>query len=105
MRVDIAQKGMPALMRLRNNQAKAAETYAKIPGMDPETMLDGLELILKLHQDDAWNARCLFTNKSLAPREAWNWLVSYFALPDNIQETQYDKLASNQKTVLLQGTV
>ncbi len=103
MRVDIVQKGMPALMRLRNNQAKAAETYAKIPGMDPETMLDGLELILKLHQDDAWNARCLFTNKSLAPREAWNWLVSYFALPDNIQETQYDKLASNQKTVLLQG--
>ena len=68
-----------------------------------ETLLDGLELIQKLHQDDAWNARCLFTNKSLAPREAWNWLVSYFALPANIQEAQYDKLASHQKTVLLQG--
>jgi protein-disulfide isomerase-like protein with CxxC motif len=103
MRVDLAQKGMPALMRLRNNQAKAAETYAKVPGMDPETMFDGLELLQKLYQDDAWNARCLFTDKSLTPRDAWNWLVSYFALPTNLQETQYDKLDSHQKTVLLQG--
>jgi protein-disulfide isomerase-like protein with CxxC motif len=103
MRVDIAQKGMPTLMRLKNNQAKAAEAYAKIPNMDTETMLDGLELIVKLYQDDAWNARCLFTNKSVAARDAWNWLVSYFALPTNIQETQYDKLDSQQKSVLLQA--
>ena len=103
MRVDLAQKGMPTLMRLRNNQAKAAETFAKIPGMDPETMFDGLQLLQKLYQDDAWNARCLFTNKSLSPKEAWNWLVGYFALPANIQESQYDKLDSHQKTVLLQA--
>lgn len=103
MRVDLAQKGMPTLMRLRNNQAKAAETYAKIAGMDPETMLDGLQLLQKLYQDDAWNARCLFTNKAVSPKEAWNWLVGYFALPANIQESQYDKLDSHQKTVLLQA--
>lgn len=103
MRIDMAHKGMPTLMRLRNNQAKAAEAYARIPGMDPETMVDGLELIHKLYQEDAWNARCLFTGKSLAPRDAWNWLVSYFALPANIQESQYDKLDSLQKTVLLQA--
>ena len=103
MRVDLAQKGMPTLMRLRNNQAKAAETFAKVAGMDPETMLDGLQLLQKLYQDDAWNARCLFTNKSLSPKEAWNWLVGYFALPTNIQESQYDKLDSHQKTVLLQA--
>ncbi|WP_310599156.1 hypothetical protein [Desulfobulbus sp.] len=101
MRVDLAQKGMPSLMRLKNNQARAAETFAKVPGMDPETMIDGLGLLQKLYQDDAWNARCLFTNKSLSPREAWNWLVSYFALPTNIQEAQYDKLDSRQKAVLL----
>ncbi|MDR2550693.1 MAG: hypothetical protein LBD10_10895 [Desulfobulbus sp.] len=101
MRVDVAQKGMPSLMRLKNNQARAAETFAKVPGMDPETMIDGLGLLQKLYQDDAWNARCLFTNKSLSPREAWNWLVSYFALPTNIQEAQYDKLDSRQKAVLL----
>lgn len=103
MRVDIAQKGMPGLMRLRDNQAKAAEAYAKIPSMDSETMLDGLELLLKLYQDDAWNARCLFTNKQVTPKEAWNWLVAYFALPTNIQETQYDKLEAHQKTVLLKA--
>lgn len=103
MRVDIAQKGMPGLMRLRDNQAKAAEAYAKIPSMDSETMLDGLELLLKLYQDDAWNARCLFTNKQVTPKEAWNWLVAYFALPTNIQEAQYDKLDAHQKTVLLKA--
>jgi len=103
MRVDIALKGMPGLMRLRDNQAKAAEAYAKIPSMDNETMLDGLELLLKLYQDDAWNARCLFANKSVSPKEAWNWLVAYFALPTNIQETQYDKLDAQQKTVLLKA--
>lgn len=103
MRIDIVQKGIPTLMRLRDNQAKAAEAYAKMPTMDTEAMLDGLELILKLYQDDAWNARCLFTNKTLTERDAWNWLVSYFALPNNIQEAQYDKLDSQQKSVLLQA--
>lgn len=103
MRLDIVHKGMPLLMRLRNNQAKAAETYAKIAGMDIETLLDGLGLIQKLYQDDAWNARCLFLDKSLAPRDAWNWLVTYFALPTNVQEVQYDKLSSQQKAVLLKA--
>jgi hypothetical protein len=103
MRVDAALKGLPSIIRLRNNQAKAAEAYAKIPSMNTEIMLDGLELLLKLYQDDAWNARCLFTNKSLTASEAWNWLVSYFALPTNIQEAQYDKLDPQQKTVLLQA--
>ncbi len=103
MRVELALKGLPFLMRLKDNQAKAAEAFAKIAGMDTETMLDALELIQKLHQDDAWNARCLFTNKGLAGKDAWNWLVKYFALPADIQETQYDKLDSRQKTILLQG--
>ena len=103
MKVDQALKGLPYMMRLRDNQAKAAETFAKIPGMDTETMLGALELIQKLHQDDAWNASCLFTNKALAGKDAWNWLVSYFALPTDIQETQYDKLNSQQKSILLQG--
>ena len=60
-------------------------------------------LIAKLYQDDAWNARCLFTNKSVTARDAWNWLVSYFALPTNVQEAQYDKLDSQQKSILLQA--
>jgi protein-disulfide isomerase-like protein with CxxC motif len=103
MRVDVALKGLSFLIRLRDNQAKAAETFAKIKDMDTETMLDGLELIQRLHQDDAWNARCLFTNKSLSSKGAWNWLVSYFALPGDLQESQYDKLAGQQKSFLLQA--
>jgi hypothetical protein len=103
MRVELALKGLPLLMRLRDNQAKAAEAFAKVADMDTETVLDGLGLIQKLHQDDAWNARCLFINKGLASKDAWNWLVKYFALPTDIQETQYDKLDGRQKSILLQG--
>jgi hypothetical protein len=103
MRIEIALKGLTALRRLQDNQAKAAEAYAKISGMDTETMLDGLELIQKLHQDDAWNARCLFTIKSLTSKEAWNWLVSYFALPGDLQESQYDKFDGRQKSFILQA--
>jgi hypothetical protein len=103
MNMNVALKGLPTILRLKNNHAKAAEAFAKTRGMNTETMLDGLELILKLRQDDAWNARCLFLNKSLSGTEAWNWLVSYFALPSDIQENQYDKLDSRQKSVLLKG--
>ena len=103
MHIDAAMKGLSTLIRLRDNQAKTAETYAKTAGMDPETMLDGLELIQKLRQDDAWNARCLFTNKAISGKEAWNWLVGYFALPNEIQEAQYYKLDSHQKSILLKG--
>jgi hypothetical protein len=103
MQANLAQKNMPILIRLKSNQAAAAETYARVPGMSPETMLDGLGLLQKLYQGDAWNARCLFTDPSLTPQEAWNWLVSYFALPINIQESQYDKLDKQQKTILLGG--
>ncbi len=103
MRVDLALNGLSTIMRLRNNQAKAAEAYARIADMNPETMNDGLGLLLKLYQDDAWNARCLFTNKSLRAQEAWDWLVSYFALPTNIQEAQYDKFDAQKKSRLLQA--
>jgi len=103
MRVDFALKGLSSIIRLRDNQAKAAEAFAKIPSMDIETMLDGLSLVAKLYQDDAWNARCLFTNKSVTPREAWDWLVGYFALPNNVQEAQYEKLDARKKTILLQA--
>ena len=103
MHIDAATKGVSLLLRLRGNQAKAAETYAKTTDMDPETVLDGLELLQKLHQDDAWNARCLFTNKAINGKAAWNWLVAYFALPTDIQEAQYARLDSHQKSVLLKG--
>ena len=103
MRVDPALKGLSSLIRLRENQAKAAEAYARVQSMNTEIMLDGLALIVKLYEDDAWNARCLFTNKSVHANEAWDWLVSYFALPSNIQEAQFDKFDTHRKTVLLQA--
>ena len=103
LRVTDALQGMSTLIRLTNKQVRAAETYARVTGMNSETMLDGLELIQRLRQDDAWNARSLFTNPALSSQEAWDWLISYFALPMDMQEAQYDRLDSRNKSLLLQG--
>lgn len=103
LRVREALNGMSTLIRLRNKQVRAAETYARVAGMDSETMLDGLELLYRLRQDDAWNARHLFTNPALSGKDAWDWLISYFALPMDMQEGQYERLDSRNKSILLQG--
>ncbi|MBM9536809.1 hypothetical protein [Desulfobulbus alkaliphilus] len=103
LRVADALQGMSTLIRLTNRQVRAAETYGRVKGMDSETMLDGLVLIQRLRQDDAWNARSLFMNPSLSGQEAWDWLISYFALPMDMQEAQYARLDDRNKSVLLQG--
>ncbi|MDX9834015.1 MAG: hypothetical protein RBT36_02225 [Desulfobulbus sp.] len=103
MQVGTAHKSLNLLNRMRTNQARAVETFAGVPGMDTSTLLSGMEIIQKLRSEDAWNAHWLFTDKSLAPQEAWDWLISYFTLPGSAQETRYDKLTSRQKTILLKG--
>ncbi len=101
--VDQAHIGLGLLGRLQDNQVRAAESFAAVAGMNSETILDGLRLLKTLHQDDAWNARSLFHNGSVAWKEAWDWLVGYFALPPAIQEVQYTRLQDDDKRVLLQG--
>ena len=103
MQVDTAHKALNALNRMRTNQARAVETFAGVPGMDTNSLLSGMEIIHKLRSEDAWNARWLFTDKSLTVREAWDWLLSYFTLPSGAQETRYDQLTPRQKSVLLKA--
>lgn len=103
MQVDTAHKALNSLNRMRINQARAVETYAAVPGMDTQSLLSGMEIIQKLRSEDAWNARWLFTDTSLTPREAWDWLISYFTLPTSAQEGRYDRLTNRQKTTLLKG--
>ena len=103
MRVDIAHKGLNRLGRLGDNQAKAVETFARISDLDTETLLSGMEIIARLGTDNAWNARCLFTNPAISAKVAWDWLTGYFVLPTSAQEAQYDRLDSRQKTVLLKA--
>ena len=103
MQVDTAHKALNSLNRMRINQARAVETFAAVPGMDTNTLLSGMEIIQKLRSEDAWNARWLFTDTSLTPREAWDWLIGYFTLPSGSQEARYDQLTSRQKTTLLKG--
>ncbi len=103
MRVDTAHKGLHRLSHLGDNQAKAVETFARISDMDTETLLSGLEIIARLTSDNAWNARCLFNNPTMASKVAWNWLTGYFVLPTDSQEAQYDRLDSRQKAVLLKA--
>lgn len=103
MRVETAHKGLAILNRLRDNQAKAVETFARIADMDPETVLSGMEILARVGPDNAWNARCLFTNPEVSAKGAWNWLTGFFVLPTDAQEAQFDRLDSRQKSVLLKG--
>ena len=103
MQVDTAHKALNSLNRMRINQARAVETYAAVPGMDTQSLLSGMEIIARIGPDNAWNARCLFTNPEVSAKGAWNWLTGYFVLPTEAQEAQFDRLDSRQKSVLLKG--
>lgn len=96
-----AQKGLGYLVKLRNNQARAAEAFFSIRGISPAMALDAMPLLARLQQENAWNARWLFEEKSLGAKEAWEWLVSFFALPTNVQEQQYNRLSNKKKSLLL----
>ncbi len=98
-----ALDGLVSLARLRDNQARACGAFALVPGMDTRTMLDALPLIGQLRQDDAWNARCLFRQKTMTRTEAWRWLIRYFALPPEIQEKQFYRLDEPLRRQLLQA--
>ncbi len=98
-----ALDGLVALARLKDNQARACGAFALVEGMDTRTMLDALPLLGQLRQDDAWNARCLFRQPGMTRREAWRWLIRYFALPPEIQEKQYYRLETTNRRQLLQA--
>ena len=62
-------------------QAQALITYAEVPGMGPELMMTGMELIERMDDVNVWNARSLFKNREVSGSEALAWLRNYFALP------------------------
>lgn len=96
----------PAILELQllsDSQAMALANYAKIPEMQSRTLFDGLSLIARLRQQDAWNAHFLFSAPELNWREAWDWLVAFFALPADLQEEQYFRFTDQQKNQLLHG--
>ena len=89
--------------RLSESQAMATKAYAQLEEMDVQTLFDGLTLISRLRKEDAWNAHFLFTATQPSSKEAWDWLVMFFALPPGIQENQVATFDKGQKKQLLQG--
>lgn len=98
-----ALEGLETIARLQVNQSRAAAAFASIHAMDAQTMLDGLPLLFQLHQDDAWNARTLFSCESMTPAEAWFWLTGYFATPSPVQNKQFYLLSAEKKHTLLKA--
>ena len=92
---------LPSLLSSPFSQALI--TYAEVPGMGPELMMAGMELIERMDDVNVWNARSLFKNREVSGSEALAWLRNYFALPTSQQEAIYDRLQGRQKSVLLKG--
>ena len=89
--------------RLSESQAMATTAYAQLEDMDTATLFEGLPLISRLRKQDAWNAHFLFASTQPSSKEAWDWLIMFFALPPDIQETQVSTFEKRQKKQLLQG--
>jgi len=96
-----ALNGIEVIARLTVQQARAAEAFARVPGMTVEMIGDALPLIRQLEQDNAWNARTLFLAGEMIPREAWFWLTAYFATPLEIREQQFRTFNDRQKELLV----
>ncbi len=103
LNADDAMRVLPTIIRLRGNQPKAAENLAKIPDMQINSMVQGLNLLVRIDQDNALKAGCLFTNKAINADEALQWLGGYFSLSTSAQEAQYNRLSADAKTVLLKA--
>ena len=108
----LAVKGMTAeemttalltIPRLNESQAMAAKAYAQLKDMDTTNLFEGLPLICRLRKQDAWNAHFLFATTHPPCKDAWDWLIMFFALPPAIQETQVFTFDKKQKKQLLQG--
>ena len=108
----LAVKGMTAknittvlltIHRLSESQAMALKAYAQLEDLDTTTLFEGLSIISRLRKEDAWNAHFLFITTQPPSKEAWDWLVMFFALPPDIQETQVATFNKGQKKQLLQG--
>ena len=101
MDAEKAIDGLVILGRLTTKQAWTCEALARVKDMNRETILDALPLIQQLREDDAWNAHTLFKQETMSRVAAWNWLVSYFAIPPAVQEAQfYRQDAENRKNLL-----
>lgn len=98
-----ALNGLVGIGRLTRKQAWACESLCLVKGMDRETIIDALPLIAQLREDDAWNARTLYNQKTMTPKAAWNWLVSYFATPPPVQEAQFYRQDVPERKHLLQA--
>jgi len=98
-----ALDGLGEIARLDYYQALATEAFEKIPGVTVQATADALSLIRMLSMENAWNARTLFTDAAITPKQAWFWLIAFFANPTETQEKQFNSFAQAQKETLLRS--
>ena len=103
MTVDSAMQILPRVAEMGDKQAQTFIAYIETPGMDPQTVMDGIGYMRHMDTVNLSNARHLFKAKEVGGREALTWLKNYFTQPTARQEAIYDGLGLNQKTALLKG--
>ncbi|WYD81353.1 MAG: hypothetical protein V8K32_03005 [Candidatus Electrothrix gigas] len=86
---------------LTDKQAWAYAAFAETRRMDARTATEALPLFQRLRNDAAWNMHTLIKKNKLTRNAAWRWLISYFAHPVNVQENQYYRFDTTERTQLL----
>ncbi|XOF34828.1 MAG: hypothetical protein ACL93V_05945 [Candidatus Electrothrix sp. YB6] len=101
MTVQQALDNLAVLPTYTTKQAWAYAAFAETRGMLSVTVADALPLFQQLRDEDAWNMRTLIKQRKLNRDGAWRWLISYFAHPVLVQEKQYYRFNTEERTRLL----
>lgn len=101
LRVDRALNNLEFIDKFTEKQAWAYAAFVESRRMEAETATDALPLFQQLRDDAAWNMRTLMKKDKLNRNAAWRWLISYFAHPVHVQEKQYYRYESPERTQLL----
>lgn len=101
IRAEQALNNLSLIHKFTDKQAWAYAAFVESKRMGAETATDALPLFQQLRDDAAWNMRTLIKKDKLNRNASWRWLISYFAHPVHVQEKQFYRYDSPERTQLL----
>ncbi|MBA3006279.1 MAG: hypothetical protein KKB91_13820 [Proteobacteria bacterium] len=101
--VETVDKGLLLINRMTEKQCWATEKSCKITAMTPESALANMSYLQRLSNTDAWNARSLFQLAGVTPASSLSWITNYFAVAQDVQDSQFFAYQAKDKSLLLQA--
>jgi hypothetical protein len=97
------EKGLRLIDTMTEKQCWAAEKCSKIAGMTPDSALLNMNHIQRLSATDASNARALFEISGMTPEASLSWIIRYFSVSQDAQESVFFASNVKDKTILLKA--